>query len=189
MQGIREAPSKAIMNELARDSGDAPDAAYGLRQSLGTAGLSVVNSSSTTFARTEFTSILCPRRVNQCPSMPLQARARAWGQGLLAGRNACRCACLVLRSALLCFLMHALSVYLRRLLGSCTHYRMCLCTPYVHTLCACALSGGAAGCAQVRAVRAYAHPIQGRPPQVCSVRLQCWPSMATASSQLYAASG
>jgi len=38
-QGIREAPSKAIMNELARDSGDAPDAAYGLRQSLGTAGM------------------------------------------------------------------------------------------------------------------------------------------------------
>jgi hypothetical protein len=28
-QGIREAPTKAIMNELARESGDAPDAAYG----------------------------------------------------------------------------------------------------------------------------------------------------------------
>eukprot|EP00967_Tisochrysis_lutea_P043398 scaffold52427_cov17-Tisochrysis_lutea.AAC.1 len=40
-KGIREAPSKAIMNELARDSGDAPDAAYGLRQSLGTAGVSM----------------------------------------------------------------------------------------------------------------------------------------------------
>lgn len=28
-KGIREAPTKAIINELARESGDAPDAAYG----------------------------------------------------------------------------------------------------------------------------------------------------------------
>ncbi len=28
-KGIREAPTKAVMNELARESGDAPDAAYG----------------------------------------------------------------------------------------------------------------------------------------------------------------
>eukprot|EP00798_Chlamydomonas_sp_ICE-L_P027969 gene27969-8851_t len=38
-KGIREAPTKAIMNELAKESGDAPDAAYGLRQSLATAGM------------------------------------------------------------------------------------------------------------------------------------------------------
>lgn len=37
-KGIREAPTKAVMNELARESGDSPDAAYGLRQSLATAG-------------------------------------------------------------------------------------------------------------------------------------------------------
>lgn len=52
-KGIREAPSKAIMNELARDSGDAPDAAYGLRQSLGTAGmLGGATMASLTFALT-----------------------------------------------------------------------------------------------------------------------------------------
>jgi hypothetical protein len=28
-KGIREAPTKAVMNELAQKSGDAPDAAYG----------------------------------------------------------------------------------------------------------------------------------------------------------------
>ena len=28
-KGIREAPTKAVMNELAKESGDAPDAAYG----------------------------------------------------------------------------------------------------------------------------------------------------------------
>lgn len=28
-KGIREAPTKAVMNELAHDSGDSPDAAYG----------------------------------------------------------------------------------------------------------------------------------------------------------------
>jgi hypothetical protein len=28
-KGVREAPSKAIINELARESGDSPDAAYG----------------------------------------------------------------------------------------------------------------------------------------------------------------
>lgn len=28
-KGIREAPTKAVMNELARESGDSPDAAYG----------------------------------------------------------------------------------------------------------------------------------------------------------------
>ncbi len=28
-KGIREAPTKAIMNELAKESGDSPDAAYG----------------------------------------------------------------------------------------------------------------------------------------------------------------
>lgn len=38
-RGIREAPTKAIMNELARESGDSPDAAYGFRQSVGTAGV------------------------------------------------------------------------------------------------------------------------------------------------------
>lgn len=37
-KGIREAPTKALMNELAQESGDSPDAAYGLRQSLATAG-------------------------------------------------------------------------------------------------------------------------------------------------------
>eukprot|EP00877_Chromochloris_zofingiensis_P008832 jgi/Chrzof1/4201/Cz14g02210.t1 len=37
-KGIREAPTKAVMNELAKESGDSPDAAYGLRQSLATAG-------------------------------------------------------------------------------------------------------------------------------------------------------
>ncbi|GAX82287.1 hypothetical protein CEUSTIGMA_g9716.t1 [Chlamydomonas eustigma] len=43
-KGIREAPTKAVMNELARESGDAPDAAYGLRQSLATAGMLVGSS-------------------------------------------------------------------------------------------------------------------------------------------------
>lgn len=38
-KGIREAPTKAVMNELARESGDSPDAAYGLRQSLATFGM------------------------------------------------------------------------------------------------------------------------------------------------------
>lgn len=28
-KGIREAPTKAVMNELAKESGDSPDAAYG----------------------------------------------------------------------------------------------------------------------------------------------------------------
>jgi MFS family permease len=37
-KGIREAPSKAVINELAREAGESPDAAYGLRQSLATAG-------------------------------------------------------------------------------------------------------------------------------------------------------
>ena len=31
-KGIREAPTKAVMNELAHDSGDSPDAAYGKGQ-------------------------------------------------------------------------------------------------------------------------------------------------------------
>ncbi len=34
-KGIREAPTKAVMNELARESGDAPDAAYGEGRGLG----------------------------------------------------------------------------------------------------------------------------------------------------------
>ena len=34
-KGIREAPTKAVMNELALESGDSPDAAYGLRQVSG----------------------------------------------------------------------------------------------------------------------------------------------------------
>jgi hypothetical protein len=33
------APVQAVINELARESGDAPDAAYGLRQSLATGGM------------------------------------------------------------------------------------------------------------------------------------------------------
>ncbi|WIA21013.1 hypothetical protein OEZ85_005346 [Tetradesmus obliquus] len=37
-KGLRDAPAKAITNDLAKRSGDAPDAAYGLRQSLATAG-------------------------------------------------------------------------------------------------------------------------------------------------------
>lgn len=28
-KGVREAPTKAVMNELAKESGDSPDAAYG----------------------------------------------------------------------------------------------------------------------------------------------------------------
>lgn len=52
-KGIREAPTKAVMNELARESGDAPDAAYGLRQSLATAGMLVGSTvASLTFAAT-----------------------------------------------------------------------------------------------------------------------------------------
>eukprot|EP00955_Chlamydomonas_euryale_P009839 105604-Chlamydomonas_euryale.AAC.2 len=42
-KGIREAPTKAVMNELARESGDSPDHAYGLRQSLATAGMLAVD--------------------------------------------------------------------------------------------------------------------------------------------------
>lgn len=34
-KGIREAPTKAVMNELAKESGDAPDAAYGGCTGLG----------------------------------------------------------------------------------------------------------------------------------------------------------
>ncbi|PSC70151.1 MFS transporter isoform B [Micractinium conductrix] len=37
-KGIREAPSKALMGELAAAGGDSPAAAFGLRQSLGTLG-------------------------------------------------------------------------------------------------------------------------------------------------------
>lgn len=37
-KGVREAPTKAVMNELAQKSGDSPDAAYGMRFSLATAG-------------------------------------------------------------------------------------------------------------------------------------------------------
>jgi len=37
-KGVREAPTKAVMNELAKKSGDSPDAAYGMRFSLATAG-------------------------------------------------------------------------------------------------------------------------------------------------------
>ncbi|GIL69179.1 hypothetical protein Vretimale_12677 [Volvox reticuliferus] len=52
-KGIREAPTKAVMNELAKDSGDAPDAAYGLRQSLATAGMLIGSTiASLTFAAT-----------------------------------------------------------------------------------------------------------------------------------------
>ncbi|GIL60946.1 hypothetical protein Vafri_15748 [Volvox africanus] len=52
-KGIREAPTKAVMNELARESGDAPDAAYGLRQSLATAGMLIGSTiASLTFAAT-----------------------------------------------------------------------------------------------------------------------------------------
>lgn len=43
-KGIREAPTKAVINELARESGDAPDAAYGLRHSLATAGALIGSS-------------------------------------------------------------------------------------------------------------------------------------------------
>lgn len=46
-KGIREAPTKAVMNELALKSGDAPDAAYGLRQSLATAGALIGSTVST----------------------------------------------------------------------------------------------------------------------------------------------
>ncbi|KAG2487499.1 hypothetical protein HYH03_013918 [Edaphochlamys debaryana] len=52
-KGIREAPTKAVMNELAKESGDAPDAAYGLRQSLATAGMLIGSTiASLTFAIT-----------------------------------------------------------------------------------------------------------------------------------------
>ncbi|GFR51626.1 hypothetical protein Agub_g14053, partial [Astrephomene gubernaculifera] len=52
-KGIREAPTKAVMNELAAESGDAPDAAYGLRQSLATAGMLIGSTvASLTFAAT-----------------------------------------------------------------------------------------------------------------------------------------
>ncbi|GLC74863.1 hypothetical protein PLESTF_001565600 [Pleodorina starrii] len=52
-KGIREAPTKAVMNELAKESGDAPDAAYGLRQSLATAGMLIGSTiASLTFAAT-----------------------------------------------------------------------------------------------------------------------------------------
>eukprot|EP00210_Caulerpa_lentillifera_P003227 g3082.t1 len=37
-KGVREAPTKAVMNELAQKSGDSPDAAYGMRFSLATTG-------------------------------------------------------------------------------------------------------------------------------------------------------
>lgn len=33
-KGIREAPTKAVMNELAKESGDSPDAAYGKAQNV-----------------------------------------------------------------------------------------------------------------------------------------------------------
>ncbi|MEW5302087.1 MAG: hypothetical protein WDW36_004897 [Sanguina aurantia] len=52
-KGIREAPTKAVMNELARESGDSPAAAYGLRQTLVTAGMLIGSSvASLTFAAT-----------------------------------------------------------------------------------------------------------------------------------------
>ncbi len=38
-KGIREAPTKAIMNQLASDSGETPDKAYGFRQSIATLGM------------------------------------------------------------------------------------------------------------------------------------------------------
>ena len=46
-KGIREAPTKAVMNELALRSGETPDAAYGLRQSLATAGALIGSTVST----------------------------------------------------------------------------------------------------------------------------------------------
>jgi hypothetical protein len=46
-KGIREAPTKAVLNELALKSGDSPDAAYGLRQSLATAGALIGSTVST----------------------------------------------------------------------------------------------------------------------------------------------
>ncbi|KAL6764319.1 MFS general substrate transporter [Haematococcus lacustris] len=58
-KGIREAPTKACMNELARASGDAPDAAYGLRQSLATAGMLLGSTvASLTFALTKHNYVL-----------------------------------------------------------------------------------------------------------------------------------
>ncbi|KAL6749039.1 MFS general substrate transporter [Haematococcus lacustris] len=58
-KGIREAPTKACMNELARASGDAPDAAYGLRQSLATAGMLLGSTvASLTFALTKQNYVL-----------------------------------------------------------------------------------------------------------------------------------
>uniref|UniRef100_A0A7S0YI33 Major facilitator superfamily (MFS) profile domain-containing protein n=1 Tax=Polytomella parva TaxID=51329 RepID=A0A7S0YI33_9CHLO len=52
-KGIREAPTKAVLNELARESGDSPDAAYGLRQALATAGMLLGSTiASFTFAAT-----------------------------------------------------------------------------------------------------------------------------------------
>ncbi len=38
-KGIREAPTKAIMNQLANESGETPDKAYGFRQSIATLGM------------------------------------------------------------------------------------------------------------------------------------------------------
>ncbi|PNW83272.1 hypothetical protein CHLRE_05g232751v5 [Chlamydomonas reinhardtii] len=58
-KGIREAPTKAVMNELAKESGDAPDAAYGLRQSLATAGMLIGSTvAAVTFAATGSNYIL-----------------------------------------------------------------------------------------------------------------------------------
>ena len=43
-KGVREAPTKAVMNELAQKSGDSPDAAYGMRFSLATIGALIGSS-------------------------------------------------------------------------------------------------------------------------------------------------
>ncbi|KAG1657019.1 hypothetical protein FOA52_012045 [Chlamydomonas sp. UWO 241] len=73
-KGIREAPTKAIMNELARESGDSPDAAYGLRQSLATAGM----LAGSTIAAVSFYVTGCNYEMTFALAMVPPALALAW---------------------------------------------------------------------------------------------------------------
>jgi len=85
-KGIREAPTKAVMNELARESGDSPDAAYGLRQSLATAGMLLGSTiAALTFACTGHNYILTFAVAMVPPALALMWMVKNFRQELFGG--------------------------------------------------------------------------------------------------------
>lgn len=88
-KGIREAPSKALVGELAASSGDSPAAAFSLRQSLGVAGGLVGAGVASLALRLTHRSYTAVFALSVVPALlALALLAAAFGPGSAAGKEA-----------------------------------------------------------------------------------------------------